>query len=348
MAVQLDDSSLDLLKDHLLSMKNAAIIPSGKEIKMSCPFCGDSRSDPYAASFYINIDKHSETFLTYHCFRASCNAKGIVNDDFMSRIGFFNHKSAKDLTDYLSSKAIKIGGKYVSKKSKNVYNVRNTENKLNDKKLEYINKRLGLNLGYDDLYYLKINLDLIELLKFNDITIPDDKIKQYDYLGAYGVSFISAYNDYLIVRDITGKTKMRYHNINLFDNYDNVTKMYFMPGKLDLLDPDITVINIAEGVFDILGVYYHLNIDRKHKNQMFIAACGSGISSTVFKVIKEYGLLKCKVNIFSDSDVKKSAYEDLRQLKKYLNIFDVTIYYNEKSKDFGVTKSEISTIKSKL
>lgn len=338
---------LQYLSDNLV---RGRLTPSQREFHSACPFCGDSKSDSNARSFYINIDPSSDKFLNYHCFRANCYAKGVVNEDFLSMIGFSDSSLLKEVNKFNSSRLINIDGKYITKKSKTLYNIINSTNEVSDAKLSYINNRLGLKLTYNDLYNLKINLSLNELLKFNSIDIPQNKINKYNKLSDYGISFISAYNDYVIVRDVSksNKLKMRYTNVNIFDNYDNVTKAYRIPTKIDLLDPEPCVINIAEGTFDIIGVYYNLNIDKKYNNQIFMAACGAGIVPIIKQTIRQYGLINCKINIFSDADVDISKYNDLYILKNYLKKFDVTVYYNTIEKDFGVSKKNIKIIKSKL
>ena len=350
--IELKDSTLDTIKEYLMSSLNRArIIPSGKELACACPFCGDSKSDPFATSFYINIDPASEKFMNYHCFRANCMVSGIVNEEFLDSVGFNNRDCIKDLNNFYSSRGFTVGGKYKSKKSKTLVNVINSKNPISEKKKDYINQRLGLNLSYEDLYNLKINLDLMELLKLNEIKISQDKEYYYTNLSNFGISFLSAYNDYVIVRDVSKskRLKKRYTNINIFDSYDNVTKAYCIPTNIDILDPEPCIINISEGVFDILSVRYNLK-QPKNKNKIYLAACGSGIIKTLMSYIQQYGLLNCKINIYSDSDVSLDKYRKLEVLKPYLKTPDITIHYNDMpgEKDFGVPKSRIKEIKTKL
>lgn len=330
----------------------AKVTASGKELTMRCPFCGDSSKSQMSTNFYINIDQESNKFLNYKCFRASCEVSGVVDQYFLERLGFFKYDCIKDLNSYMAhkNKLNKNIKTYNGKIRKEINNVIDTKSEISDKKLRYINNRMGLDLSYEDLYNLKINLDLNSLLRLNNVEIPYNKTYYYDALSAYGVSFISTYNDYVIIRDISksGKLHKRYTNINIFDNYDNVTKAYNIPTKIDLLSTETTVLNITEGAFDILGVYYHLDIDRDYENQIFVAASGAGLLNVILHYIKEYGLIDLKINIFSDADVSKSKYNALYKLKKYLYKFDVTIYYNSIGKDFGVRKDEIKLIRSKL
>lgn len=339
---------INFLLDQPMARKSV----SEKELTMRCPFCGDSTKSQMSTNFYISIDQESDSFLCYKCFRASCNVSGVVDQYFLERLGFSKYDCVRDLNSYMTqrNRSSKNNKKYKSKIRKELTNVINTKDSISDKKLAYINNRLGLSLSYEDIYRLKINLNLSDLLNINEIEIPNNKSYYYNNLSTYGVSFISTYNDYVIVRDISKGNKLhkRYTNINIFDNYDNVTKAYSIPRKINLLSTEPTVINITEGAFDIIGVYYHLDIDREYENQLYLAVSGSGMYNTILHYIREYGLIDLKINIFSDSDVSRDKYSNLYKLKKYLYNFNVTIYYNTKSKDFGVRSDEIEIIKSKL
>lgn len=348
---KLDFTVRDELIEYILTnMDLAKLSPSGRELTCRCPICGDSESNRRKTSFSINVDDQSERFLFFQCFRASCGAKGIVNEDFLDEIGFTNRSSINKIISFNAKRTSKIGGKYRAKTVKELTNVIEVKDNLSDTKLRYINNRLGLNLTFNDLLRFKINLNLNRLLSLNEIYVSPSRMNYYDKLSTYGVSFISAYNDYVIVRDISKNqvTGKRYNNINVFNNYDDVTKCYCIPAKLDLLSPEPTVINISEGAFDILGVYHHLDIDRDYKNQIFIAACGSGIVRTIQSYIRQYGLLDVKINIFSDADVPLEKYYELNKLRNYVTKFDVTVYYNILSKDFGVPKDKIKYTKTRL
>lgn len=346
----LNEASLEHLKNALLQMPRAKTSISGSEISFRCPFCGDSKSDPYAASFSVNVDPTSERFGQYQCFRAACLTHGIIDSEFMYMINLDKYEAEKDINKFIHNRNIKIDGKYKSRTKKELYNIINTRDELAEAKRSYINKRLGLNLSYEDIYKLKINLCLDDLLRINEIKIPSDKSFYYQNLSNYGISFISAYNDYVIIRDISknGKLRKRYTNIPIFGKDETISKAYAMPGKLDLLSAEPTVINIAEGAFDILGVYYHVKPDKKYSNQLYLAACGAGIENTLISFIRQYGLINCKINIFADADVDISKFKGIKKLESYLVKFDVRVFYNTLEKDFGVPKNKIKAIHSRL
>jgi hypothetical protein len=311
------------------------------EIRTRCPFCGDSKSDLYATSFSVNVDPSSERFGHYQCFRASCLTHGVIDSDFMYMIHLDKYEVEKDINKFLSSRNIKINGSYHSRTKKELYNVINTNTNIAEAKRKYINNRLGLNLSYEDLYRFKINLSLTDLLNINEINVPKDKEFYYQKLSDYGISFISAYNDYVIIRDISKSNKLRkrYTNIPIFGKDEAISKAYCIPGKLDIMSPEPVVINISEGAFDILGIYYHL-MDRYDYNMVYAAINGSGYLN-VIKYILEQGLLcDVNVNIFSDADRSPDYYKKMIiNLSPFVN--NIRLFYNDIGKDYGVRKEEI-------
>lgn len=345
----LDEKTKQELVEFFLTQPCSRVTPSGREISMRCPICGDSNKSRTETNFSINIESNDNKPMLYQCFRAACGARGRVDQEFLMMLGFGKHYVIRELNRF-NRKISKSGKKFKSFKHKELVNFVNTTNETNIAKLKYINNRLGLNLTLKDIYNLKINFSLNDLLKINEINIPDKKKYYYNQLSDYGVSFISSYNDYVIIRDISksGKLKRRYSNINIFDNYDNVKKFYTIPTKIDVLSNEPIVLNVSEGAMDILGVYYNLDIDKKYKNHIYAAASGSGLNNLIFHFIRQYGLIDIKINVFSDDDVNKDAYKLLYKLKPYIINFDINIFYNTLSKDFGVKKNEIKYIMSKL
>lgn len=347
---EINEFSLNNLKELLLTMPRAHYASSDREISFRCPFCMDSKSNPYTTSFSVNVDPNSENFGRYHCFRANCGVSGVLNDEFFDLINLTDHRIRRDFSSFLKNKPSQsrsskiIGDTYHRE-------IKNTINSLYDiSKLEYVNSRLGLNLNVDDIYSLKMNLNIGELYKFNHIDISDKDVKYFKSLMDYGLVFISTYNDYVIIRDTSddNKLKVRYRNIPIFGRDNCIRKAYTIPSEIDLLSIEPVEINICEGPFDILGVFFHLK-KKNRKNKLYIAACGANIPSTLLFYIKQYGLIHCKINIFSDNDISIDKYNSLYKLKNYLTSEShITIYYNKLYKDWGVTKDMIKLQKHEL
>ena len=113
-------------------------------------------------------------------------------------------------------------------------------------------------------------------------------------------------------------------------------KLYCIPGEIDILDPEPADINIAEGAFSILGAYLHTNLGRDHRNNLWLANCGSEYNNTLTHIVKQFGLLDVCLHIWSDSEIKVSKYERLvKDLRGHMNFVSVQVHYNTKAEDFG-------------
>ena len=208
----------------------------------------------------------------------------------------------------------------------------------------YIEKRLGIKIPVSELVKLKTVFSLEEFLKYNKIEFVNAGKSRANTLNNDYVGFLSSASEYIVFRDITGKNKRRYDKYTIINNIDNTQKFYTIPSRTDLLTEDKVNINLAEGVFDILGVYFHVK-DKKIDNEIYAAVCDSSYA-TVIKYILSQGLIgkNISINLYSDSD---------HELYFYYNIFkefsdwvgDINLYYNELSKDFGVPKYNIKLIK---
>ena len=102
------------------------------------------------------------------------------------------------------------------------------------------------------------------------------------------------------------------------------------------MDPHSAIINVAEGPFSILGAYLNTDLGRERPNNVWLANCGSEYTNTILRVCKQFGLLKVRINIWSDSEIKLNKYQKLyRDLKNRMNIRRMIIYYNRAAEDFG-------------
>ena len=189
-----------------------------------------------------------------------------------------------------------------------------------------------------ELHKKKIVYDFLGLMRYNHIDklygSPDHlKALQTDHVG-----FLSARNDFINFRDMTGNHQ-RYYIYKIKRDLDTTGKFYIMPNKIDPFNNDVKTINIAEGVFDILGIYYHL-MDKYEYNMIYAAINGSGYLN-VLKYILEQGLLcDVNVNIFSDADRAPDYYKKMIDLiSPFVN--DIRLFYNDIGKDYGVPVKEI-------
>ena len=80
---------------------------------------------------------------------------------------------------------------------------------------------------------------------------------------------------------------------------------------------------------------------------LYVAVCGAGFLS-VLKYIISMGLTcNVDINIFSDADRAPYFYKNIKkELSPWVN--SINLYYNSKSKDYGVTRDEINLVKKRI
>jgi len=298
------------------------------------------------AHFNVKINLYDDEPIIFHCFR--CDIGGILTPSLLRTFKISDLQMNSGLISYNKETMGKVN------KSlgiiNNDFNFRvpmPSDSEKTYKKKVYIEKRMGRPFTIEELVGHKVVFNLGDFLRENGIDTLTVKKEQAKLLHEDYVGFLTAKNEFINFRDITGNNK-RYYKYSIFKTLDNTRKQYVMPNQIDLLSNNEIVINIAEGVFDIFGIYYHL-FDQEKKNMIYTAVCGSGYIS-VLKYFIQMGVIgNVIVNIFSDSDRTPKFYKDLEledQIKDWVKT--INLFYNEKGKDYGVTKDEIKLIKKKL
>lgn len=312
-------------------------------ICIRCIYCGDSVKSLDHSHLNIIIDYENDDMpLIYHCFR--CDEAGILTSKDL-RLLEINDMSLQSGLTSLNNKASKSIKKSTGFNSKKLIlrecKIVNTD--LANKKLEYINNRLGTDISIDECSKFKIIPNIGELLKSNNITAEDYScdLETLINLHKYGVGFLTCENHYVNVRNITDKGA-RYYKYSMIKNLPpgEGQKMYIIPTSIDILSNEKIEINITEGTFDILGVYFHIN-NRREDNIVYCANNGSGFIKTIIYFISQ-GFFGDNVyyNIYSDADRPLSFYDNIKS--QYLDFMGgLTIYYNKKGKDYGVRSNEI-------
>lgn len=306
---------------------------------MRCPLCGDSRKDPSKTRFYLKINLNDESPIVYNCF--NCDSSGILTADVLrsmeimdrdinARLSKFNKASKKSLYKRLGIKNEKLNVK--------IPNV--TYTLENSAKKKYIESRLGIELTFIELIRLKCIFSLRDFLLANNVerlTVNPERAKRLnsDYVG-----FLTMQNEYINFRDTTGRNKLRYDKYAILEKMVDAVKMYTIPSKVDVLTTDEITINIAEGMFDVLGIFYNIN-NKNTKNQIYTAVCGSGYMNVIKHFIRLGFIGKnITIKIFSDSDKDTYFY---RKTIEYAKQFVGRVYliYNTLEKDYGVPKDQI-------
>ena len=333
---------LPLLSEILEDMPGYKRSGDGTNITIRCPFCGGSNKDQSSLSIKIDVEKNEP--IWYQCFRASCARKGALNTITLQEMGITDINVLMEVASH-NKNVNGMSDKPFISKGKREYTLVNLPIKLNIPKIEYINRRLGTELNANELGMFKIQLSIKELLRINQIKRLSLKPSAIDLIDQYCIGFISMYNDYMICRDIspnliTGKRYYMYR-ISGKPSPDDL-KIYCIPREIDIMEPKTAIINIAEGPFSIVGAYINTNIGCEKPNSIWLANCGSQYHNTIMHVCKQYGLLKVRINIWSDSEIKPQFYQKLySQLKNKLDIRRMTVYYNDKFEDWGTSKKNM-------
>jgi hypothetical protein len=305
--------------------------------------CGDSRKNPRSSHLYIKLDVKEDEAHEYYCQR--CKSKGVVSSAFLKLLKIYDNELNVSLGMNLK-KASKKNKKFkpITKEKLIIPEPENT--KINLVKCKYINDRLDINLKLEDLPQYKITTNLYDMLDANKVDFLTNKNEKFvDTLDRNFVGFVSYDNNYCILRNLSKKVMpdLRYYNYNIFDNYDNSKRFYTIPTQIDILNPKLNVV-IAEGIFDILGVYF--NVETKHEpNTLFIAVNGVGYN-LVFKHLARMGFLDMNIKIYSDNDQSLEMYRDIKKEMGAILTNRIQVFYNKKSKDFGVRPEKIQISRS--
>lgn len=341
----IDNEIKSKIREHLLELPLAHTV-SFDQIALRCAFCGDSKKDPTKTRFYVKINPNNDEPMLYNCF--NCGVSGILTPSVLRTFDINDLNMNSSLIGFNKQSTGKIKKQLGILDNKFNFKVPIPENtKLNHIKKRYINDRLGLNLSFRELMRLKAVFSLREFIiqnKIQELTVNDNRaiLLDNDYVG-----FLSIRNEFIIYRDITNRNKLRYDKYSVMRNIDNTRKFYSIPTSIDIMSNEKVNINIAEGVFDILGVYYHIK-DCNEDNNIYIAVMGSAYAS-VIKYFIQLGIFgdNVIVNIYSDKDKRPEFY---RKIKQELGLWfgDIRLYYNDYEKDFGVPKDRIMVINKKI
>lgn len=324
-------------------------LPAAKKTRdgvvVRCPSCGDSRKSRDHGHLHIRIDLRNDEPIIYHCFRCD-EFKGIFNSSTLRELELYDNNISSTLIQYNNSSIRKIKKSLKMKNNKlDIRNPQVKDTKLAEEKRQYLNKRLGVDLSLADWTQLKVVFNLIELLMENnlkDFTTSKDTILS---LHANYVGFLTTANEFVNCRCIYPEGQ-RYYKYTLKEIIGDTKKMYIIPTEVDLLSTEKITINIAEGVFDILGIY--LNLSENHTNQIYSAVCGCGFH-TVITYFIQCGIFgdNVRINIFSDKDKDKNFYNKLiNHISPFVG--EIYLYYNEIGKDYGVPKDEVRLLETRI
>lgn len=314
------------IKNLIMSRVSPAKLSVDKtELTVRCPFCGDSVKDLTHGHFNISLIPP----YYVHCFK--CNKAGVLNSNILNALQVYDNDIIVDIIK--ARKGIvateNVQNKVIYKKREIKYE----ESGLTKNALKYFNNRYGKE--FDPEYVSKKFKCILDPLKFAN----DNRIrlsKSFDFENSIG--FLSSDGMYAVFRDIGGQQKIRYHNLFLGNPTDDGSKIYNLRSSLDLCAEKVTLV-MAEGIFDIIGVYEHFYKDND-ENHIFAAACGNTYNAVIDKFIK-LGFLDMDIIIYSDKDVDLYKLKKQKRENKFVCSSPITVYYNDIDKDYGVPYERI-------
>lgn len=316
------------------------------QYSVRCPFCGDSYKNEDSTHLYVKIDPNDDEMpMLFHCLR--CDVGGVLTPSVLRTLEINDLNINSNLISY-NKRATKLYNRKlgISNNKLNYLTPLPLDNNLTEEKKRYIENRLGVSMSIEEMVRLKIVFNLADFLKQNEIERITCKKERALVLQNDFVGFLSYKNEYINFRNIR-KSKERYYKYSVLRNLDNTGNFYSIPNKIDLFTNETIVINLAEGVFDILGIFYHLN-KMNLTNNIYAAVCGCGFVN-VLKYYLNLGLVgdNIIVNIFSDADRSPYFYRNLRdELEQWVG--KINLYYNSIGKDYGVPKDKINLITKKI
>ena len=339
------------VKRELLRTPYANETPQKTHVKVRCPVCGDSPKHHDSTHCYINIEGNKP--VSYYCHQ--CNNGGFLNSTHLRSLGITNLDVLTGVRKYnnefrkllgLSSENWRKAKHDIIYGSARSYVPEYRQRSDHEFKLRYIEERLGIELGYDDIPKLKIVLSLRDFLKYNTLKLHPSMYSVAKLIENNYVGFLSMRGDYIIFRNTQKDKNMRYINYPIFSSREDMTKSFIIPTEVDLMQNDITF-EVTEGVFDILGCYFNIN-NRRTENTIYGAVCGAGFKGFISSILHLGFIDNLNINIYSDRDKSKYYYRSVLELKDQYK--SLSILYNQygNEKDIGVPKDRIDVRKIKL
>ncbi len=336
------DSDKEELFSILRNHRGCHDVGDGR-IRTRCILCGDSKKDPHKMRLNIKCDPHNPTEpVMFICF--NCGESGILTTDMLAAILGGENELEMELlrrinkTARRSDKGLRVN-KYKGSKVRQVIIPPPRKQMNTVRKIQYMNKRIGVTIPLEDYQKLKLIFSLQEFLVTNQLGLNPkyeyiaNKLEN-DYLG-----WLSVDNEYIIFRDITGNHKERYVKYKIDKLVDsNIHSFYGISNQVNVISQNPIHIIATEGPFDILSVVY--NMYGKIVPDCIFLSVNHGLFLTPILYYLNKGIVGSNIyiDIYRDSDSVVNYTELKNDLKIYTRNF--TVYRNVIGKDFGVPKDQ--------
>lgn len=325
----------------LRTMPYAKPARGGSEVVCKCMYCPDI-GDHY--HMYISIPTVNGEPSKYNCFK--CGSCGYVTYKKLMEWNIYDTDMGLSLANYYKNNVYN-NPYYRFSLYSDIAILNNNfiaDNEISKLKINYINKRLGLNLSLQDCIDNKICLNLNDLLSQNYITKYTRDPRVIQSLNDYFLGFISFDNSYVNLKRLAPEGRLhksvdeRYINYNIFGKEDNSKKFYLSPTNIDLCNPNPIKVHIAEGPFDALSIKYNLRKEFDHN--IYTAIAGNAYKGVIRQIISYMKLMNLEIHLYPDSDVDDYVIQDfIEYVRPYHYV--VYIHRNQIGKDMGESLDKI-------
>jgi len=281
---------------------------------------------------------------------------GLVDETVLSELDIFLDRDMMSKLKAYNKKSMRLRKISDDNYERFIVSVPNESETIN-RKLDYLNQRLGLQLTIQEAVDYKIILSFSDFIVRNELTPGKDKILEgvtpemlyllnKDYIG-----FLSCNNNRIIFRDITGNNKYRYYKVIINERNLNSASFFSLPSKISLIYTNNVNIHIAEGPFDILSIKE--NVVKEKENNFYYAICGFG-GTVILKHLIHTGVnTGLRLHIYADADKSDWLQRNIwlkkqPHLQEWVDHFYIHRNQYNDEKDYGVPLSNIIDVKSKL
>lgn len=317
----------DSFKDFLEENLDGKIKTNARNIICKCPWC-DYGKKTSKDHLYISLE-----IPIFHCFRASCNAKGHVGK-LISKI------TGSDISDnFIDKEKIKKPTQKIEcttdQKKKQIILPKIRTDIFPNKTL-YTRKRLKF--ANIDLNYVKgLIFDVNQFIQINNITIDPILFRIKDYLHTNFVGFLSEHKSLAIFRNIDPTATFRFFKLKI-SNLPFLDYYKILGGS----KKSKTII-LAEGIFDIYStkLFDFLNINNNVR--LYAAALSSKYASLLQSIVFYEQEYRLDVIILSDNGIHPNYYRKIKKNNEQI-INTCSVYYNKSGKDFNENTVTLSKI----
>lgn len=325
---------IERLRQLGLLLPNAKQVSTSSELfKCRCPICGDSIHQD-SAHFYVGVKEYNnKQCVVYDC--KLCSANGIMSTDILHRMGI--HDVIVD--EYLKSTISKGFVKTFSQEddTSGIKYKYPTIKKEDDYKVEYLANRLRMDINNDMLKNYRIVLNFSKFLEMNNIKNPRVNDMLITEIDREGIGFVSTDKTSIQFRNFHQNESIGLRRFNIIHLYQNVKRPFFYspPMAIDVLSlrPHIAVSESAFNIINIQNYFYG-----KDNPNVVLGASASkkGFARTIQALINMTGFVSGNLDIYPDNDDTYSTEFFEKLVAPYTtSTFDVTLFKNKETKDFG-------------